>query len=299
MKRRVIGAPDFLDISENEFHQCKSAHTHLLTVLNIEITFDLFLENYAEFERDYLDLSLRLSLFGKHGEPLGPYREMNRRLTNLLSSACLYLDQAPHNLNAIYGERLEHTVTFKQCCASQYDSSPAYRIMEALRDYAQHRGFPVHALTLKFERADTTPGSQLRAGLQLFVDVKRLAQDRRFKKTVLEELAARADQGHVNLTLLIREYVERLCTVHEFLRGRLSTDVASWDQTIIGALDRARGAFGEQLSGLAVVAEEEADDVEYLDVEFADIAVQPIEWRQQLEAKNRNLGSLSARYVTG
>jgi hypothetical protein len=34
----------------------KSTQEKLLIVLNIEETFDLLLENYAEFERDFLDL---------------------------------------------------------------------------------------------------------------------------------------------------------------------------------------------------------------------------------------------------
>ena len=86
MKRRVLGAPDFLDISEEAFQQCQSAYTNLLNVLNIEVTFDLLLENYAEFERDCLGLSHRFLLFRQHGESLAPRREINRRMANLLSS---------------------------------------------------------------------------------------------------------------------------------------------------------------------------------------------------------------------
>ena len=46
--------------------------------------------------------------------------------------------------------------------------------MEALRNYAQHRGFPVHAIIVKFEREDTSRGALLRAGLRLFVNVQPL-----------------------------------------------------------------------------------------------------------------------------
>ena len=73
-----------IDISKDNFTMLKLSQKHLISVLSIEETFDLLLENYAEFERDFLGLGLRLSLFGKHGEPLGPRREMNRRLANLL-----------------------------------------------------------------------------------------------------------------------------------------------------------------------------------------------------------------------
>jgi hypothetical protein len=104
LRRLVLGVPDFIEISEDEFLKFKSTQENLLAVLNIEATFDLLLENYAEFECNFLGLSFRLSLFGEHREPLWAYREMNRRITNLLSSARLYLDQVPKDLNSIYGK---------------------------------------------------------------------------------------------------------------------------------------------------------------------------------------------------
>jgi hypothetical protein len=136
--------------------------------------------------------------------------------------------------------------------------------------------------------------------LQLFVDVDRLALDPLFDRGVLRKLKRKADRyGCVELTPWVSEYMEKLCTVHESLRARIAADVAAWDQIIIGMLGRARAAFGDDLSGLAVVAEERDDEGDYLDGEFADIAAEPIEWRQQLEAKNRDFGNLSAGCVAG
>jgi hypothetical protein len=88
----VIGVCDFIEISNDKFEQLRRTLKNLLHVLNIAATFDLLFENYAEFERDYLGLGLRLVLFGEHGEPLGPRREGNRRVANLLSGVRLYLD---------------------------------------------------------------------------------------------------------------------------------------------------------------------------------------------------------------
>jgi hypothetical protein len=71
----------------------------LISLLDIEVTFDLYLENNIEFEQVFLCLSLCLSLFGEEGERLEVYRELNRRLINLLSSARLCLDQIPRELD--------------------------------------------------------------------------------------------------------------------------------------------------------------------------------------------------------
>lgn len=301
LKRRVTGAPGFLDISEDVFHQCKSAHLHLLTVLNIEMTFDLLLENCAEFERDCLGLSHRFLLFRQHGEPLGPKREINRRMANLLSSARLYVEQVPKDLDAIYGghKRSKPANDFIHSC-NQQRASFAYCAMDALRNYAQHCGIPVHEATYHVIRDNMDPGSPYHVGLDLFVDVDRLALDPQFDQRVLQQLKRQANRyGCVELTPWVAEYMEKLCAVHESLRARIAADVASWDQTILGMRDRARAAFGNMLSGLAVVAEEPSDEGEYLEIQFADITAAPIEWRQQLEAKNQGFDNLSAGYVMG
>jgi hypothetical protein len=314
MKRRVLGAPDYIDISKDEFTQWKSAQRNLFSVLNIEVTFDLLLENYTEFERDCLGLSHRFLLFRRHGEPLGPKREINRRMANLLSSARLYVEQVPQDLDAIYRPSKrpdtrpskrstradsEPAKAFIHAC-NQQRTSFAYCAMHALRDYAQHWGIPIHEVLYHFTRDNMHPGSPYRVGLQIFVDVNRLALDPLFDQGVLRKLERKANSyGCVEVTPWVSEYMEKLCTIHEALRAQIAADVASWDQTIIRVLDRARASLGDDLSGLAVVAEEEHDDVEYLDVAFADIVAEPIEWRQQLEAKNQGFDNLSAGYVMG
>lgn len=48
-----------LDISAGEFDAIKRAQRGLLTVLTIEEKFDAVLENYAEYERELLSLTLQ------------------------------------------------------------------------------------------------------------------------------------------------------------------------------------------------------------------------------------------------
>ena len=209
-------------------NQWKSTQEHLVTAYNIEATFDLLLENYAEFEQDFLRLSLRLSLFGEQGEPLAPRRAMNRRVTNLLSSVRLYLDQVTRELNFIGGDQSPQADTLMQCRHNQYESSLAYRAMESLRNHAQHYGFPVHAITSSLERENTNQESLLRAGLQLYVDLQRLKENPKFKKTVLDELRGRGAQGTRQLDAACARVIEKLWEVHKFVRGEIAGDVASW-----------------------------------------------------------------------
>lgn len=302
LRRLVLGVPAFIEISKDEFEQLKRTQKNLLNVLNIEATFDLLLENYAEFERECLGLGLRLALFARHGEPLGAYREMNRRVVNLLSSARLYTEQVPKELDAIYGEGSKHAATFNHY-GSQQKAFLAYRAMEALRNHAQHFGFLVYAATHSLTWENTNAEAGLRAGLKLFVNLQRLKDDRNLNKEdkkIVDELATKVDRyGNINLTPMVREYMEKLCEVHQSLRDLISADIAFWDQIIISAEDRARATFGEDLSGIGVTAEDKDDEGDYRSVDSESIDVRLIEWRKGLKAKNRDFGKLSALYVTG
>ena len=201
---------------------------------------------------------LRLALFGEHWEPLGPYREVNRRVANLLSSVRFYLDQVPQEINSIYGKKSNQADIFKGFTSKQYDSSLAYRAIEALRNHAQHFGFPVDGAANRLAWENIDADARLRAGLELCVNVQRLKENRKFNKTAVNELATKADHhGNTNLTPLVREYMERLCEVHKSLRNLISADVASWDLTITSVQDLAHATFGEGLYSIVVTAEEE------------------------------------------
>jgi hypothetical protein len=299
LRRPVTVGRQFREISKDDFNEWRSTQKKLLAVFNIEVTFDLLIENYAEFERDLLSLGLRIALFGERGEPLETYREVNRRVANLLSSARLYLDQIPQELNTIHGKKSKQADSFKECTSRQYDSSLAYRVMEALRNHSQHFGFPVHAAAHSLAWENTNADSRLRAGLDLFVSVQNVKENRKFNKKVLDELAAVAEKGHVNLTRLVREYVEKLCEVHKFLRSLISDDIASWDQTILRAQSLAHATFGEGLYSIVVTVEEEDDEGNDIWVDSESINVDLIEFRKSLEAKNRDFTNLSALYVSG
>src|SRR3954466_11738182 len=103
--RRVFGNPIFIDIEEQRFRAVLQAKERLLQVIGFEEKFDLLLENLADLERDLLHLNLNQLLFKDldwHGFR-SDTRLLSRRLSNLLSSARLYIDQTKHELSTLLG----------------------------------------------------------------------------------------------------------------------------------------------------------------------------------------------------
>ena len=177
-----------------------------------------------------------------------------------------------------------------------------YCAMHALRDYAQHCGIPFMTLVynLTREKMDFTSSSPCRVERRLFVEVERLELDPLFDQGCSRKLKCKADRnGCVESTPWVSEYIEKLCAVHESLRARLAADVA------------LRGI--RQSSGCATVRKlRSAKTYPALPswcknrltkgniwMFSSRTSVKPVEWRQQLESKNRDFDALSASYVAG
>ena len=207
-----------------------------LTVLFAEAfeqKLDMVLENYATLERFILDLALRNAVFG--GDSLSRLTDsrhhVNRHLTNLLSSARLYLDQTAHAISLRFGKESQIYATFQQERKEQYDSSLSYRLMEALRNYVQHRGLPAHAISFSGSRVELPDGStRNRHTVDYALSPSQIRADGGFKSRVLTELESVCDEkGLVELMPHVREYISRLAVVHKSAQMRMPSHVGRAD----------------------------------------------------------------------
>ena len=176
-------------------------------MIGVEQKFDLVFENYADYERELLDLSLHQALRRDLDWPgsQNDIAAVSRRLANLLSAARLYLDQINHDLRATFGPTSDVPRIVKAKTAEQYDARFGYRLMYSLRNAVQHRSMPVHALSYSSESVGQ--GLQFRAIPS--IDVVRL-KDAKLKPAVFAELESRGET--VELTPLVRSTLRALAT---------------------------------------------------------------------------------------
>jgi len=280
-----IGSNNFLEISDREFDEAKVAKQNLLEVLSIEEKFNLILENYAEYENELLTLSLKHMIFS--GRDWSSFENeihiISRRLINLLTICRLYIDQIPHNLNSIYGAGSGKIEMLKGRMSQEYDSNLGYRVLEALRNYVQHRGLPIYRLEYNASRQENTSGIYFKHIITPYLSVSRLKEEKRFKSVVLNELETIRDL--IDLKPLVRQYMESLGRVHQFIRELLTNDVTKWDSAILQIQKLYCDQFAEDALGLAVVVQEnDSNRAETIQI-FDDM----IKHRQWLIRKNRML----------
>jgi hypothetical protein len=172
----------------------------------------------------------------------------NRRLNNLLSSCRLYLDHTAGALSAIYGSDSEPLSCYKKSRNEEYDSGFAYRVMEAIRNYAQHRNLPVAHVSVE---NGEFPGHRTTLNHHLIVpslDIEELRRDHAFKRSVLQELDS-FGKRYMDVRMWVRQYLEALGRIHAEVEHSISADLVAWD----AMMSELRGPVRTDLGRTTVV----------------------------------------------
>lgn len=290
----VVTQKPFVTITAAEFGAIKSAKAFAGDCLSLEEHFSRVIDNYYEYELGLLDGALHQLLYhiSSWSEFTGSIHEVNRRLMNLLSAGRAYRDQAAHFVSTRYGATSERMEQFKKWNSRAYDSLLGYRVMDALRNYTQHRGFGVQAVEYSGWIDGTPPDAVWRNALVPQILPARLAEDGGFKASVLVELQQIG--ATVDARPLVRQYVVGIAHVQTHLRRSLETDVTNADAVLTAAIDNYRASGQRDTAGLVAVERDQAgvwtDKVQV----FPDI----MERRKALRARGRRVPHLERQYVT-
>jgi hypothetical protein len=128
--RLILGCQQFIDITAEQYLETRTAKERLMIALSIEEKFNLVAENYAEFEQELQNLTLRQMLFPDYdwSSFVGGLQTINRRLANLLSACRLYIDQVKHDVDGLYGRESQQTEQLKRAFSAEYDGCLGYRV---------------------------------------------------------------------------------------------------------------------------------------------------------------------------
>lgn len=213
-----VGPRVNVPISEDRFNQVKDAQEFLLNVVAIEQKYDIILENYYEYEIEVSRIATKSMMFDHvdHIEMRNNLGLINRRIINLLTACRLYQDQSIHHIRQMFGENSEQEAAVGKVRSESYDTYIEYRTLEALRNYVQHYGYPAHRSTYASKKVDKGEDVRLQYQYLIFSDVSELAEDKRFKASVLKEL--RSNGERIVLNHYVRRYIDEISKAHFLLR---------------------------------------------------------------------------------
>lgn len=242
--RGVIGPWPFVGISEDYFARLKTAKHNVFVLLGIEEKFGMIVDNYLEYEGDLLKLALDHMAW--HSADWPTMRDamslLNRRLANLLTVSRLYVDQVKQDVAQMYGAPEAHRMC--QEFNVQYDRLLGYRVMEALRNFIQHRSLPIARLDYPAAWEPRKEGQLLHHRACAHLGIAALRDDRNFKASVLQELEKGGNETQ-DITPWVRQYIDGLASVHRQLRTLTKVDVELWKKILLEALHNYELACGE------------------------------------------------------
>jgi hypothetical protein len=116
--------------------------------------FDEVRMNWTEFFRVYDEYEAK-AIRGEYKDKQQyfdlVYVDMNRLLTNFLSSFRLYVDNLERYIKDAYGDHSNEYSSFRRHLMREFDSKFEYRFFYALRNYSQHIYFPIYSIGLDVE----------------------------------------------------------------------------------------------------------------------------------------------------
>ena len=209
LRKRVLAQVPQIEIDAEAYARFKMARSVLSSGFAIEENYELLISNYQEFETTIL-ASVAFDMVRDqigYGDFFDTRLTLNRRLVNLLTSARLFLDQLTQHVVACAPGAESIAARIKAVISEQYDTYREYRFMEALRNYAQHRGIPIHWLSHANNWTFDDDGKKelMQFSIELVAEASDLREDTKFNARVLSELEERTD-----LTLYVRRYIECL-----------------------------------------------------------------------------------------
>ncbi|SLK17327.1 MULTISPECIES: hypothetical protein [unclassified Paenibacillus] len=220
-----LSKEEYIEISREEMERLHDTKTRLINLMYFEEKFDILIENFLEYEQEVFRATLNKIYYPASSldwnTGIGDIHAVNRRLINLLTTTKLYLDQAKHDLNSVF---MGASTTFTELTRIEYDKVLGYRVLEALRNYVQHRGLPIHILNYNVFRNEKRVERSMLHSVSIHIDLNKLKEDGKFKAGVLNELVNMEEEEglkkkhRVNIGKLLRQYVSSLGVIQNTMR---------------------------------------------------------------------------------
>jgi len=290
---RILALGQFPEVSidQEAFISLRGSRNALSDGLAIEEKYEFVISNYLELERELFDHSAdsMVRQATKYHDFFQIRVGFNRRLVNLLTAARLYVDQVGSHVRRIMNDSAESQESVKSLLRSEYDKELDYRFMEALRNYVQHRGTPVHWFSVSQSVQEEDDIRWVRYSTELASLRAELSEDKEFKKQVLDELPERID-----LRMAVRVYVECLSRVHCATRRMVSPRLDQCRALIEGARGSYKEVHPDHFVGLHALKVDGGT--------VAEAVPLLLDWddcRVGLTERNAELVNLRRRFVSG
>lgn len=291
LQKSVLENTPEINISEQEYIRLRNARNSLSNALAIEEKYEIVVSNYLEFEQEVMNASLRYMVREHldYSDFFNLRLNLNIRLVNLLTAIRLYVDQLNQNVSECLADTSSAKDNVKKLFSSEYEGNLFYRFMEALRNYVQHRGMPVHLIQQSGHFIPRENDGLVEYSINLSSQRSFLQEDSKMKKSVLDEIDEKVD-----LKVATRIYVESISRVHVSIRSMIADTVSQSRKLIEDAHIKYSKVHNGSLLGLSTIK-----CIDNVQLESIPLLLNWDDVRENLQKRNIQLINLSKRYASG
>ena len=240
-------AGTYISITERDYADALKARDVLVCLSSLELKFLVVIILYEDFERRLFEIILAATLHRglSRSKASDIYIKVNQPVMALLTATRTYHDtQIPKDLGKISTLTDPYTENANAIFNRIFDASFDYRLMEGIRNYAQHHQLPISRFTLGSSRTEGGAGlSASKDTIDPVFDCKRILESDKVRRKTRDEISS-LKIDWVDVKFAVRAYVEGIVAGHNAVRSMLMGDVEKASETYEKFQSRYREEVG-------------------------------------------------------
>lgn len=286
-----LGGSHTLPITKDHFEQLAASKKRLLLISSFVENYRVVLDSYRTIETSLHKQSLNQQTLGFsfYKESLDTRVKLNSAYIGYLSAMRYFHDWSDRNLKEVLSH--DQVKSFQTFRLNLRDSTPNYRFIEALRNYAQHRELPIEGIKYHHfvENTDDNENTDIVTAITTYISKQKLSKDKKFNKAALADMP-----DTINIVHCIRTHMNGIWKLYNYFFENYSK-VATDSRKII---EESRNRFAKEFDGslLGLEANSEKNGT------IVDAIPLLLNWDDaRIEAQKEigNLNNLHRRYVSG
>lgn len=242
-----------LRINRDRFSDLVLCREALMSLIDIEETYAVLCRSFVDLEECLFTCALRYAYERSGLAELDGIFEYTRntinvKLISFLTASRAYSEQVSSrmlHMNKLHGTSFNPSEQFSR----EFDKSPTYRVMDALRNHALHHRLPINSVS--FSRSNLyapehgLTKSRLRLTFNPRIKIGELVDNAKLRKATREELA-HIGAENIDVKYFVRGFISSLAQCHhEFRQWTQGIFESSHSKSTQAKEDLERGAGKE------------------------------------------------------
>ncbi len=284
-----------VEISKPEFDKVLNAKHVVMAMISLEVKYNIIVECYRRLEFEMFEIGFDRSMENDFSRKVSSkiVIRLNQHLLSFLTAVRAYHDQRPQDLAAFSTAVSPWVKNAEGVFRRIFDLIFEYRVMEAVRNHAQHHRLPTTKFHMGASQHATEKGvSTLRYTLDPEIDLNEVANNVKLSKKIRDEIKNLGVEW-IDLKLAVRRYVSGLVRGHNEIRLMLFDVFAEAKQVYAESADRYKSSSVLANDALFVMAYSEPESCKpiYLG---ADVIAEA----ERMSKLHPSATNLSTRYVS-